>query len=289
MSARRLAAVLAIVITVGGADAYGGDRELARQRYLTGTVLYQRGRYADALVELERGKQADPKPEFDYNIGLCLQKLGRASEAADAYERFLAVRPQDREAEMLRAEIARLRASAAVVSVPSAVAAPTPPAGGAPAAPNVVAPPPATSLAPPPATWTAPSAAVQPYGAPTSGVDAFASAARPPSFVRSTRGQAALAVAAVGGAALLTAAITGGVALSDRDSYRAGCAAGRCDDTRYDDGRRLAIGTDVLLGIGAAAAVTATIVAVTWRTEHRTVVAPSASANGAGITLAGGF
>ncbi|HXU74734.1 MAG TPA: tetratricopeptide repeat protein [Polyangia bacterium] len=282
MGALRFAIVTALVLTVGGGGAEAGDRELARQRYQTGTMLYQRGRYADALVELQRGNQAEPKPEFDYNIGLCLEKLGRTAEAADAYERFLAARPHDREAAVLRADIERLRRSvaAAPAAAASAVAAPVP---SALPAPSVVAPPP--SVIPP----SEPAAPRQPYGAPSSVADAFAHDVRPPSFAHTTRGQATIALATIGGAALLTAAITGGVALSERDSYRAACAAGRCDDASYDGGRRVAVTTDVLLAVGAAAAVTATLAGVIGRRERALVFAPSAGTHAVGLAVAGGF
>jgi tetratricopeptide (TPR) repeat protein len=269
MSSARFAFVAAVVICLGGgrADA-GGDQDLARQRYLTGTMLFQRGRYADALVELERGKQADPRPEFDYNIGLCLEKLGRAVEAADAFDRFLVARPHDSEAEVLRADVARLRQLAASTI-----------AGNAPSVP------PPSLPAPAPAEVAVP----QPYGAPTSLAQAFAPTPQRP-FVRTTRGMATMALAAVGGALLVSSAITGGVALSDRDRYRAGCAAGRCDDAGYDGGRRLAVATDVLLGLGAAAAVTAVIVAVTRSHPRRTfAAAPSVTAHTGGFALAGAF
>src|SRR3569833_1193616 len=159
MRAVRCAFVAAMVLCVGGGRAEAGDRELARQRYLTGTMLFQRGRYADALVELERGNQADPRPVFYYNIGWGLEMLGRAAEAADACERFLAARPHDSEAEALRADIARLRQSAAP---PIAATAPSPPS------------PPSPSPSPAPPSPHADAGATQPYGAPTSLAQAFA-------------------------------------------------------------------------------------------------------------------
>jgi hypothetical protein len=294
----RRAFVLGIIgLAAMGGRAEAGDRELARQRYQTGTMLFQRGRYADALVELERGKQADPKPEFDYNIGLCLEKLGRAAEAADAYQRFLAARPQDREAQAVRAEVARLR-QLEVQSSPSLPAPTPPPPAPSSAAPSSAAPSPLPS---PPAPSPAPSAAIvppptgslslpsQPYGAPTSAEPAFDAAPRPASFIRSSRGKATLAIAAIGAAALVTSAITGGLALGDRDRYRAGCAAGRCDDPGYDGGRRLAIATDVVLGLGVAAAVTATALGLSGLRRRTFALAPSAGAHAAGVAVAGAF
>lgn len=275
-----MAFVVGIIVLTGmGGRAEARDRELARQRYVTGTILYQRGHYADALIELERGKQADPKPEFDYNIGLCLERLGRAAEAADAYERFLEARPQDREAQALRASVAQLRQLVAGSS-------PSPPALVArPLAPSPAPPLPPGSDVPPPASLS-PS---HPYGEPTSAKPVLDAAPPPVSFIRSSRGKATLTIATVGAAALVTSAITGAVALDDRDRYRAGCSAGRCDDAGYDDGRRIAIATDVLLGVGVAAAVTATALGLSRRRLRTFALAPSGGTHAVGVAVAGTF
>ena len=185
-----MAFVVGIIVLAGmGGRAEAGDRELARQRYMTGTILYQRGRFADALVELERGKQADPRPEFDYNLGLCFEKLGRAAEAADAYERFLAARPQDREAQALRASVARLRQQAVQSVRRQRRQRPRRRHRRRRLRRRRQR---SEAIAPPPASLSSP----QPYGAPTSAEPAFDAAPRPVSFVRSSRGKATLAVAA---------------------------------------------------------------------------------------------
>jgi hypothetical protein len=87
-------------------------------------------------------------------------------------------------------------------------------------------------------------------------------------FVQTRRGRVTLAVAAIGAAALIAAAGTGGEALAIRSRYDAGCASGICDGGLYSRGHGYAIATDVLLSVGVAAAVVATIVAVVRRHER---------------------
>jgi hypothetical protein len=93
-------------------------------------------RYREALVEFEAARRAFPRPEFDYNVGMCLAKLDRPAEAATALERFIAARPDDADADAVRAQILELRAAAASRPDPSATAPP------AVTTPVVTAPPP---------------------------------------------------------------------------------------------------------------------------------------------------
>src|SRR5258706_2386304 len=101
-----------VCLAQGLAWADEGDAELARQRYRTGQALFQRGRVEDALHEFEQGKASFALPEFDYNIGLCLAKLGRPADAADALARYIEARPNDPDAAGIWRMIAELRAEA---------------------------------------------------------------------------------------------------------------------------------------------------------------------------------
>jgi tetratricopeptide (TPR) repeat protein len=128
--------VLALALCLGGA-ARGDDGDaLARQRFAEGRRLYAAGRFTDALIAFEAGRAASPRPEFDYNIGFCLEKLQRGAEAADAYERFVRARPDDAEVPLLRHKIARLRPPApafAPVPAPAPAVAAVPPDAAPPA------------------------------------------------------------------------------------------------------------------------------------------------------------
>jgi len=72
-----------------------------------------------------------------------------------------------------------------------------------------------------------------------------------------------IALIAVSAVSLIGAAASGGVAVSRRNGYDESCNLGVCNDGLYSQGRASAIATDVLIGLGAASAVAAVIVAVT--------------------------
>ena len=244
--------------------AHAGDREIARKRYEMGLLLFQRGNYSEALKELQAAKAALDRPEFDYNIGLCLAKLDRHEEAADALERFVRARPDDPEAPAIRRRIAELRTQ-------SSEPAPPPPREAAPPPPREEVPPPPREAAPPP-----PGAEPLPPGeAAARDADEYATrhpAPPPPAspfvrFARTPHGAATLGLGGAAVATLLTAAITGGLAISNNNAYRDSCFF-ICDHSAYDTARGLAITTDVLISIGVVATVT-TIALVLTRPKER--------------------
>jgi tetratricopeptide (TPR) repeat protein len=220
----RLLVVLCVV--QGAARADEADVELARQRYKTGQALFDRGRVADALHEFEDGKASFALPEFDYNIGLCLAKLGRPTEAADALARYIEARPDDPDAAGIWKMIAELRAEA-VKHQPSPVAPPPSPA------PVVIAPSPAPVVVPP-------------------------SPARSDGR-RAVFTKAAIATSVVGAALIVIGLGTGAGALGAREDYDRGCNRGMCADADYDKAHRLANATDFLLPVGVAAVVTSIV------------------------------
>lgn len=89
---RRLAPGIAALLLLASAlparaddDA---DTEVAKRYFRQGVDLYARNEYEKALALFERAKLARPLPEFDFNIALCNDRLGRWTEALAAYERF---------------------------------------------------------------------------------------------------------------------------------------------------------------------------------------------------------
>src|SRR5438128_12647190 len=99
-----LVAVAGFAPRARGAEDEAGQ-ELSRRRYATAQLLYAQGRWAEAMAEFEAAKAAFDRPEFDYNIATCLQKLGRPAAAAEAFMRFLQARPADAEADRIRENI----------------------------------------------------------------------------------------------------------------------------------------------------------------------------------------
>jgi len=83
------------------------DVTLARQRFAEGLSLYQQGDYTGAREKLEGAYAASAAPPVLYNIGACLEQLGRLDEAVDAFEAYLADAPSPRDD--VRARIASLR------------------------------------------------------------------------------------------------------------------------------------------------------------------------------------
>jgi hypothetical protein len=248
-----LVMLLAVVAPARADDS--GDREMARKRYEMGLLLFQRGKWGDALAELQAAKAALDRPEFDYNIGLCLAKLGRAREAADALERFVEARPDDPQTPSIRARIVQLR-------MQPEPRAPEPEIEHPPL-PQVSAPSPEPST--PPVATTPPAEPVPP------GVAALPDKAAPPpprqgfsAFVHSGRGAATFALGGLAMVTLVTAAATGGTALVDKNQYLSGCGTSDgCDHGKWQTAHALAITTDVLISVGVASAVVTTILALT--------------------------
>jgi tetratricopeptide (TPR) repeat protein len=248
-------AIVALALPAAAAPA-SPEVEIARKRFETGTVLYRLGRYQEALVEMQAAQKLVSRPELDFNIGHCLAKLGRAAEAADALERFVTARPDDPEAPALWREIAALRGQS-LHRAPVAE--------------------PAVALLPPP------TAAPLPPPRP------LESQGDRPSWTRTARGRASLALAGVGAALLVGAAVTGGLAVADRSIYDSGCDRGSCDPDRFATAHTLALTTDVLIGAGAASALTAVIVGVTGARARRLALAPSLEPGAVGLAATGAF
>jgi hypothetical protein len=278
-------AVVCLLLLVGTAWGDAGDLELARKRFEMGRLLHERGRYQEALVELEAARALVPRPEFDYNIALCLQRLDRPGEAADAFERFLDERAGDPEAPALRQRIASLRAQAQARVQPqpeTKTETPQPKTKTETPQPKTTPETPETKTIPP-ATATEPKPTTPPITTETKPI----TPARP-RFLSTPRGRATVALAAAGGALLLTAAVTGAVALDGRSSYDAGCDAGACDRAAFDRMHAFAIATDVLIGVGAAAGVTAIVLAATRPRARAFAVVPLAG-GAPGLAVAGVF
>jgi tetratricopeptide (TPR) repeat protein len=117
----RVIVLMVALGTVARAQLADPDTEAARRHYLRGDEEYQAGRYTTALREFELGRALKPLPAFDFDIARCLDRLERWREAADAYERYLAIAPDVPDAAELRARARALRARAASLS-PQAIA-----------------------------------------------------------------------------------------------------------------------------------------------------------------------
>lgn len=102
MSARRLLCFCLVTCLWGahpaqGAMAQSSDaplspevRRQAGQHFTRGIELFDEGRFEAALAEFQRAYEIAPTAEALYNLGRVFAELGRAVEATDAFERYLA-------------------------------------------------------------------------------------------------------------------------------------------------------------------------------------------------------
>jgi tetratricopeptide (TPR) repeat protein len=105
----------------------GGEAE-ARAHYERGVAFYDEGQYAAALAEFEAAYEGSHRAPILFNIGQIHARLGRAVEAVEALQRYLAEAGTSVNAERralvereLQTQRARIGTVAPTVSVPGAV------------------------------------------------------------------------------------------------------------------------------------------------------------------------
>jgi tetratricopeptide (TPR) repeat protein len=122
--------LLVVLALATGASAQGldPDTQAARRHFEEARALYEAGRYDDAIAEFEIARKLKPLPDFDFNIARTHERREAWGPAADAYERYLAARPDAPDAAALRERIQVLRARVAKPAPPPpAIVAPSPP------------------------------------------------------------------------------------------------------------------------------------------------------------------
>jgi hypothetical protein len=92
------------VAAPGARDAELDER--ARIHFHAGTDYFERGDYENALRELEIAHQMSGRPALLYNIGACLERMGRLVEAADRLEAYVAAQTSASGSEMSGSETA---------------------------------------------------------------------------------------------------------------------------------------------------------------------------------------
>jgi tetratricopeptide (TPR) repeat protein len=130
------------------ARAEPGDvAQTARQRFETGTKLYNVGEYRDALQEFKLGYLAKPDPAFLFNMAQCYRMLGEHAQAVRQYRAYLREQPNTGNRAEIERHIADSEAKLQAATPPPAT--PPPPPSEAPAA--TAPPPPPSEKEPPPA------------------------------------------------------------------------------------------------------------------------------------------
>jgi tetratricopeptide (TPR) repeat protein len=123
----------------------------AMAAYERGTKNYNRAQYEEALADFTEAASLYASPDFQYNIGLCYEKLGKYDEAIRAFSTYLRAKPDaddrpnvENRIQMLQQELER-REREAEDAEAARVAEPSPQPPPEPAQPiDDDAPPPAT-------------------------------------------------------------------------------------------------------------------------------------------------
>lgn len=92
--------------------ADGGDDLMlgrAMAAYERGQQNYKLAQYEAALADFKEASSLYASPDFQYNIGLCYEKLGRYDEAVLAYVTYLKVKPDAEDRANVEATISRLQ------------------------------------------------------------------------------------------------------------------------------------------------------------------------------------
>ncbi|HWE29169.1 MAG TPA: tetratricopeptide repeat protein [Polyangia bacterium] len=121
--------VLAFLLLIGSvriATAQDDKTERARIHLKAAIAYYDEARYEDAAREMEAASQLKPLPDLQYNLAQCYERLGRYSDAAKAYETYLAGNAAAPDRKLVETRVANLRERAAATTAGSQVA-PLPP------------------------------------------------------------------------------------------------------------------------------------------------------------------
>jgi hypothetical protein len=291
---REVAIALAacVVFAVAGAEAQGDAKAQAKEAFAEGKSLFDQGKHSAAAAAFREAYRLLPSWKVYYNIGQCEALAKRHGLALEAFEAYLAQGgddvPEARREEVLD-EVERLRKmvgsvdvtapDGAVVMVDGLERGQTPLPG-----PLIVAAGVNHKLVVEVGGDVLVERTVRVSGGQTVEVKAGAVAGsggergpdtgdeplQPESIEESEKEGDPLATAGwvtlgVGGALLIGGAITGGVALSLNKDLESECSDGICPKDQWDKNdkmKAMGVTTDVLIGVGAAAAATGIVLLI---------------------------
>src|SRR5262245_48761600 len=107
-----LACLALALVLIAPRDADAGPKQDAKAHIERATKAHKAGDEEKALKELQAAYGLDPQPQLLYAIGQIYTKLGRCSEARDAYLRFLASGADTRTAQVVNQAIEACKTSA---------------------------------------------------------------------------------------------------------------------------------------------------------------------------------
>jgi tetratricopeptide (TPR) repeat protein len=257
-----IASLMATLIGLGSLGACpAAAQQSARELFTQGQAAYETGDYETAARNWERAYELDPRPLLQYNLAQAYERLGRLDRAAEAYRIYVENTPGDEpRAQTARARIASLEQRVGQTGIRLT--------GGPEGAAILIDGADRGRLPRPDPLRVEPGShriVVRSDGhedfVSVVAVSAGQTAEVPVEMRPTASGQAGggglsmvgLAVAAGGAAVAIAGGVTGGLALA-----AAGDAPG-AEGPQADEARTLALVTDVLLPVGAAAAITGVV------------------------------
>ncbi len=249
--------VTALAQPVGSGDSAEGDTSDVDAINAEAIVAFKAGRYEEAAALFEKAYQTSPEPNYLFNIGRVYEESGKFSKAIEFYERFINEPAVELEAREVALE--RLRVIRAIVAENEAERRAEEEA----------------NRPPEPEPEPEPNPEPEPLSSQDDG-------RMPP---MRAGGIALLVVGAVG------LGVAGGLAgaASSRSRELDDLTSLEPRRDAVDEGKRLALGADVMFGIGGlAVAVGAVLVGLSYRKGasggQRAQVMPSFSPHGAGMS-----
>lgn len=234
------------------------NEERARELFQNGALLYEEGRYEDAIIAWQEAYRLSERAELLFNIANAQERIGRYQDALDTLSRYRAYAAAD-EREALDRRIRNLERRLAETAT--------------------------TTPAPAPAPTPAPVVVVQPAPAPAP--------APAPTPARSGVRVLPIALYGVGALGLGAGALFGLQASDARQEALALCVDGEggllCPDTAsdaLDRDARASLLADVGFGVGAAGLIGGTL---TLLFGGGTAASVDALPGGASLTLSGSF
>ena len=197
------------------------DEEAAKAHFLAGSAYYEQANYTDAVKEFNEAHRLSQRPDLLYNISVCYERLSRWDEAIASLQQYLTERPDAPDRAVIESRIKNFEDWRTAEQQRKAIAAATPPP--APSGPALTTPP------------------------------------------SRTRHVVSFVVGGVGAGLLLGAIGTGVAAQLAYDDLNKKCPNKVCDAgnqtlrDQQSSGKALALTTDVLIGVGAAAVVVGTV------------------------------
>ena len=251
--------VAVLCAAVATARATPEDDERAKAHFLAGQSYYEQASYTDALREFNEAYRISKRPALLYNIARCHEALEQYADAVKMLEAYLDQDPQTSDRAAVETRIGNLKEREAAQEKAQKAATET--------------------AKPPPTTATATTSPPAPPPAP-------AQRKRVATWIVGGIGLGALAAA-------LGTGVASQLAYNDLSSK---CTGDRCDASlqgKLNTGRRLAVATDVLWPIGAAAVATAVVLFFVegrhGHKEHASVVVPLVGPSLGGLAVARDF